>query len=366
MRKLKYFPLIALSCLLIFHTSCGGGEEELDGGTAFWEAVEPATVGMDAGILGNLKTKIENNELGKVSSLVIIKGGKLAYEAYFRGIDANTVHLNYSVTKSISSMVIGKLVDDGLITDLDVPILSFFPEYPVNSLANPDQRKADISLREVLQMRAGFEWDELSVLYNSPANPALEMIGTGDWIKYVLDKPVAADPGTLFTYNSGCTMLLSGVIRSVTGKTASAYTREQLLSPLGITDYAWKEGPNSISNTGFGISLRPRDMAKIGLLMLNDGIWEGSSVLSNTWIASSFESYTRFQGGYGYGYQWWNKTFTINGQEKIIPYAHGYGNQMIYIIKELNMVVVLTGENYNGEESFEETIIQDFVIPAAG
>ncbi|MCE7995762.1 MAG: serine hydrolase [Roseivirga sp.] len=365
MKDPRYNPLILLSFLLIAVFSCGSNDD-LPESAPYWEAVEPAAVGLDATVLDDLRVKIGNNELGKVSSLVIIKDGKLAYESYFGGMDADTPHLNYSVTKSISAMAIGVLFDDSKIVELDVPILSFFPDYPLNTLSNPDQRKQDITLRQTLQMRAGFDWDELGVPYTSSANPAVEIVGTNDWIRYVLDKPLSTDPGSRFAYNSGCTMLLSGVINQLTGETASAYTKEKILDRLQITNYEWQEGPNEISNTGFGISLRPRDMAKIGQLMLNNGVWEGRQLLSGRWIAATFEPYTRFQGGYGYGYQWWNKTFTINGLEKIIPYAHGYGDQMIYVIKDLNMVVVLTGENYNGEQSFEENIIQDFVIPAAG
>lgn len=364
MINLKPDSRILISLLLIFVFSCRSSDDSPET-ASYWEIAEPAAVGLDANILDALTAKIGNNELGKVSSVVVIKDGKLAYEAYFRGMDANTAHLNYSVTKSISAMAIGILFDDSEITDLDVPILSFYPDYPLTALSNPDARKESISLRQTLQMRAGFEWDELGIPYTSVANPAVEIVGTADWIKYVLDKPVANDPGVRFAYNSGCTMLLSGVIKQLTGKTASAYTKEKLLDRLEITNYSWQEGPMDISNTGFGISLRPRDMAKIGFLMLNDGVWEGRRLLSGRWISASFESYTQFQGGYGYGYQWWNKTFTINGQEKVIPYAHGYGDQLIYVIEDLNMVVVLTGENYNGEQSFEEDIIQDFVIPAA-
>ncbi len=358
--------LYLLLCLFSFVlVSCRGNDDSPES-AQFWELTEPAAVGLNGTILNELASKIGNDELGKVSSLVIIKDGKLAYERYYGSMDVNTAHPNYSVTKSITSMAIGVLFDDSDITDLDVPILSFYPEYPINTLSDPDERKEDISLRQVLQMRAGFEWDELGIPYTSSVNPAVEIVSSADWIKYVLDKPLANSPGSRFNYNSGCTMLLSGVIKQLTGKTASAYVKEKLLDRLQITNYDWQEGPNEISNTGFGISLRPRDMAKIGQLMLNNGVWEGRQILSGRWIAASFEPYTRFQSGYGYGYQWWNKTFNIGGQQQIISYAHGYGDQMIYVIKDLNMVVVLTGENYNGEESFEEKIIQDFVIPAAG
>lgn len=363
MKSTRYNLLILLSCLFISVHACRNNDD-LPESIPYWEVVEPAVAGLDAVMLDNLASRIGNNDLGNVSSLLIIKDGKLAYEKYFRGMNANKLHLNYSVTKSISSLAIGTLIYDREITDLNVPVLSFYPEYPLVTLSNPDRRKQDITLGLTLQMRAGLEWDELGLPYNSSANPAVEIVGTPDWIKYVLDKPLLTEPGSRFAYNSGCTMLLSGVIRQLTGRTASDYAKEKLLDPLQISYYEWKEGPNDISNTGFGISLRPRDMAKIGQLMLNGGTWEGQRLFSNRWVAASFESYTRFQEGYGYGYQWWNKTFTINGEEKIIPYAHGYGDQLIYIVRELNMIVVLTGENYNGEKSFEEEILQDFVIPA--
>lgn len=361
----RYLSQLLLGFFTIAVLSCSSNDDNPESAPS-WEIVAPAGVGLDTDMLDNLTAEVNNNALGKVSSILIIKDGKLAYEQYFRGMDADTPHRNYSVTKSITAMAIGVLFDDSEITDLDVAILDYYPEYPLNTLSNPDERKQDITLRQTLQMRAGFEWDELGIPYTSSSNPAVEIVGSRDWVKYVLDKPVATNPGSRFAYNSGCTMLLSGVIKQLTGKPAAAYAKEKLLNRLQISNYEWQEGPNEISNTGFGINLRPRDMAKFGQLMLNYGVWEGRQVISGRWVAASFESYTRFQGGYGYGYQWWNKTFTINGQEKVIPYAHGYGDQLIYVIHDLNMVVVLTGENYNGEQSFEEEILQNFVIPAAG
>jgi CubicO group peptidase (beta-lactamase class C family) len=210
---------------------------------------------------------------------LIIKDDEPAYKAYFGDMNSNKIHLNYSVTKSIASILIGILHQDGLLPELDTPILDVLTVYPIESLSNPDTRKSDITIRHVLQMRSGIEWDEFSAPYTSNLNPAVAIVGASDWIKFVLDKSIFHDPGSRFAYNSGCSILLGGLIQELTGKPASTFAKERLLNPLGITNYQWLEGPNGVTNIGFGISLRSRDMAKIGRLNRQNGIWEGNVII---------------------------------------------------------------------------------------
>ena len=169
----------------------------------------------------------------------------------------------------------------------------------------PDPRRDRMTLRDVLTMTTGIRWDEESTEYTDPANNCAVMEGKEDWVRYVLEQPMAEDPGKVFVYNSGATMLLSELIRKTTGKEADDYAKEHLFAPLGI-EYFWKRTPKGLADTEGGLYLAPRDLAKIGYLYLKDGSWDGKRILPEGWVKASTAASTHTpDGSYGYGYQWW-------------------------------------------------------------
>ncbi len=323
-----------------------------------WPIASAESQGLDPDILDTLTTRLGEGRFGRISSLLIVRHGYLVYEEYFRGYDRDRLHPVYSVTKSVTSALIGIALQEGRIASTDTRLLDFFPEYP--TLANMSEAKRQITLRHVLQMQAGFVWDEWSTPYGTPNNPTTRLVQSSDWVKFVLDLPMAGVPGATFTYNSGCTMLLSGVLRNRTGMNARSYARRVLFDRLGISRYTWETGPNDITNTGWGLSLRPRDMAKFGYLYLKDGVWRNRQVVSRDWIDRSTQPHVRFTDGGGYGFQWW---LFDSGSERLAPYAAGWGGQYIFVIPERDMVAVSTAEEYDGRSQIGDVLF-DYIFAA--
>jgi len=311
---------------------------------------------LDEELLAELVNLIDEGEFGNINSLIIIHNDSLVLEEYFMGWTRHMRHDCYSATKSFASALIGIAVDQGWINDLDEQLLSFFPEY--DDVANLDAGKESITLKNVLTMSAGFTWNEGFPPYGHPENAATKMTGSSDWIKHVLDLPMSNDPGTNYNYNSGCTQLLSGIIANETGQSAEEFAKDNLFNALGITNWEWLTGPNEINNAGWGLSLHPVNMAMFGYLYLKNGLLNGEQVVSEEWVTESTSEHIA-----SYGYQWrmvaypgWVETYPeVDGAY----YASGFGGQYIFVLPNLNMVVVFTAEN-----AYASKIMFDYILPA--
>lgn len=323
----------------------------------------PSEVGLAEQPLLELKRDVTAGAYGDVHSVLVVRSGRLAYEEYFGEGSPAALHRVYSVTKSVAATLVGVAWDRGIIQDVDRPLLEFFPEYA--SVANPEGKQA-ITLRHALRMRTGLEWDEWSTSYTDPSNPTNGLYLSQDWMKFVLDLPLAAEPGTVFAYNSGVSMLLSGVIRNATGRRAADFADDVLFGHLGIEQLHWLEGPDEIDNTGWGLSLRSRDMARIGQLYLQRGVWNGERILSEAWIDASTEGATRFASGWGYGFQWWLVPPARGDSAAAwIPSAWGWGGQFIIVVPHLDAVIVTTQGNYDRLEGLDQERLVEIVAEAA-
>jgi CubicO group peptidase (beta-lactamase class C family) len=353
--------LVALPVLV---TACDDGVTDpvgsLDRGQAGrWTTGTLAGAGLDPTVLVELESRVGAGDFGEISSVLVLRDGVLVYERYWDGWTAADLHRVYSVTKSVTSLAIGIGIDGGSVPSLDTPILDILPV--PNPLLDPAQ-KDEITLRHVLEMRAGFEWDELSTNYAEGVNPTRALAESPDWIEHVLNLPMAYAPGERFTYNSGVTMLLSGVLAESTGMAAEAFAADRLFDPLGITRWSWVTGPNNLTATGWGLSLEPRDMAAIGQMVLQRGMWDGTQVVPASWIDESALRVTEFTDGTGYGFQWWLGR-TDAGRQTLA--AWGWGGQFIVVIPSLDMVMVATGENFAGG-GIDPYDLADFGYRAAG
>ena len=270
------------------------------------------------------------------------------------GASPDVRHTVYSVTKSVASTLVAIALEKELIQDLDMPILDFFPSYRLD-IDNMSEWKEQISLRHVLEMQAGFEWDEWSTSYDSPSNPTVALARSSDWLKFVLDLPVVSNPGTRFTYNSGCSMLISGVIERISGQTAADFASASLFEPIGIRSWSWDEGPRGLTNTGWGLRLRPRDMARLGQLFLNEGRWEDEQVVPRDWVVDVHRPSTLLPPDRGYKLHWWSRRGAL--------FAVGWGGQYIYILPDHDMVVVTTAENWSSDTDMAR-IVDDYVLAA--
>jgi CubicO group peptidase (beta-lactamase class C family) len=256
---------------------------------------------------------------------------------------------------------VGIAFDQGFLTDLNTKLYTFFPEYPDIDWNN---LKQDITLKHLLTMSAGLDWDEHTYSYFDPRNPHNRMYQSPDPIKFLLEFPIANEPGTTFLYNSGLSILLEGIIRNTTSLYANQLAEQYLFAPLGIEEYQWEVIANGTIQTGGGLRLRPRDMAKFGPLYLNGGTWKGMPIVSRSWVEESVRKHIDASSRMGYGFQWWTEQHRWNGQIIGSFSARGWGGQRISVFPDLALVVVFTGGNYYTGADPALTMLEQYILPA--
>jgi CubicO group peptidase (beta-lactamase class C family) len=316
---------------------------------------------LDSEKLTQVVGDIENGKFGNINSLVVIHNDNLVLEKYFRGWNRDMLHPCQSATKSITSALIGIAIAQGKVGSVNDKILDLLPEY--RDVASSDERKKELTLKHALSMSAGFVWDEYTAPVElkdgvvNPKNDAIKIWHSDDPVRYILERPLQHDPGSVFTYTGGCTLLLSKILQVKTGQTAEDFARKNLFYPLGITDWNWKGSgkyknlpqPEGFTNTMGSLQMRPVDMAIFGYLYLKKGRFNGTQVIPESWIAESTGEQIVTRLG-GYGYQWWRETEIIliispDIEGIYMYYAHGYQGQFIMVIPHLDMVVVTTAKN---------------------
>src|SRR5262249_6885249 len=206
------------------------------------------------------------------------------WHPYYKG---SRLHTMQSVSKSVTSALVGIAIGDGKIPGVDAKAMPYFAGFRIP----PDPRRDRMTIADILTMRTGIRWDEESTEYTDPKNNCAVMEGKDDWVRYVLEQPMAEDPGKVFVYNSGATELLSYLLWKATGRQADDYAKERLFTPLGIK-FFWKRTPKGLADTEGGLYLAPRDLAKIGFLYLHDGVWNGRRILPEGWAAASTKART--------------------------------------------------------------------------
>jgi CubicO group peptidase (beta-lactamase class C family) len=343
-----------------------------------WTIASPDSVGMDGAQLCGIAARLAQRATS-VHSVVVARHGKLVFEQYFPGYDqpwgqpegqheftATTKHDMRSASKSVVSLLVGIAIDRKLIEGADEPVLKFFPDHQAVMQAGWEA----ITLRHLLTMSSGMKWDEARA-WTDPNNDEPHLTFEADPIGYVLTRPVAAPPDTLWTYNGGGTELLGSILERVSGKPLGTFAREALFQPLGITDVEWKAYPkNGKIAAAAGLRLRPRDAAKIGQLVLNRGQWNGQQIVSADWIAQSTKPRFQAIGFFGstlfYGYQWWMGRSLAGGREIKWVGAFGWGGQRIFIVPELDLVMTTTAAQYGQpkEGLAAIDILSNIVIPS--
>lgn len=293
-----------------------------------------------------------------VHAVLVARGDRLVFERYFRGsdempgrfygrrvedvtFDADTLHDMKSVSKSIASLAVGIAIDRGLIRSVNEPIFSFFPE--LSDLRSPEKDR--IQLVHVLTMSIGLKWVEATPATGDYNNDEARMHMAPDPCRYVLGLEAISPPGQEFFYNTGALTLLSAIVHKVTGHPLDEFARETLFEPMGITAAEWSRVKGD-TDAGGGLRLRPRDMAKIGRLVLADGRWNDRQIVSKAWIETSTAAKLKATDDQLYGYLWWLGRSRLNGREVHWVGALGRGGQSIRIVPELDLVVVVTAGYY--------------------
>lgn len=330
-----------------------------------WETSSLDAEGFDTGQINALMRRILSGDIPNIHGVLIVKNGKLVLEEYFYGYARPHPHRLMSVSKSITSILIGLALEQNKIIDTDARMTEFFPAYP--DVAR-NVHLQNIRLHHVLTMTAGLDWNTWTYPEGDMRDSTYAMSQSDDWIKFVLEREVADPPGERYVYNNGLTMLLGEILRNATGLYADQFAEKYLFDALGITDFNWHKLPNGIVNTAGGLRLRPRDMAKIGYMMLKGGKWKGKQIVPPIWIKQSTKAHVQEEIllGSGYGYQWWRGR-TVSGNKDIeVFFAAGRGGQYIFVCPALDMVTVFTSKFDNdGMGEFRPQIIMvESIIPA--
>ncbi len=335
---------------------------QLDDG---WEVAAPSQAGFDPAALAALTEEIESNDIRNVHAVIVEHAGRLVYEQYFSGrderwgdwvgdiisFDRNSVHDLRSVTKSVTSALLGIALGGDYQNAIEQPIIEYFEDLEGKFGAGVE----NITLRHVLTMTAGLEWNEMKVPYTNPMNDERRLNDAPDPVSMVLGRPVRDPVGSRWYYNGGLTQVLAGLIQRITGKRLDKFAEETLFGPLGITNYEWlgsrawssEESPSAAS----GLRMRARDLAKFGSLFLHEGVWKGQQVIPAEWVDLSTRRYVQNipwsrSGTFGYGFMWYPGQIMGSEGYRIIR-AAGNGDQRIFIVPEKGIVVTVFAGNYN-------------------
>jgi CubicO group peptidase (beta-lactamase class C family) len=367
MRRHGFFPAVFLAILWTGWALARSPQS--------WPTAAPQAVGLDPKVLAGLDADIAAGQYGYIDSLLVIRHGQLVYDRSYRhdydqiygqqarepgALNAHDptgpynyfnpwwhpfyrrgdLHSLQSVTKTVTSAIIGAARARGEFPDLSTPVLKFFDE---SRVANIDDRKRRVTLRHLLTMTGGFDWNE-DLPYNDPNNAASLMEASFDWVQFAIDRKMAREPGTVFNYDSGETQILSYVFHAATGRDIEEYAAEHLFSPLGIDRFFWKRSPSGPVDTEGGLYLDAHDLAKIACLYLNKGTWEGRAIVSPEWVTDSVTPKIDVdKSGVKYGLKWW--IFPYGDGSHSAWAGSGFGGQMPVILPEQDLVFVITGWN---------------------
>ncbi|MGD8403633.1 MAG: serine hydrolase [Anaerolineales bacterium] len=312
--------------------------------TQGWQASTPEEQGFDSVKLAEGLKEIRDRDI-KIHSLTIIRSGDLILDANLHPYDGETVHHLASVTKSVMTTLIAIATDQGYL-QLDDHMLSFFPD---REIANNGFLKRFITVRHLTGMSSG-----LDCIAANDEQTLTEMGSATDWVQFTLDLKVTHLPGTHFEYCSPGMHVLSAILQEATGMTTAEFARLNLFEPLGITDLIWEQDPQGYSDGWAGLYLYPRDMAKLGYLMLHQGQWDGKQIVSSKWVQEATRLQSKTGQGDDYGYGWW-----VPPPTQFIEFAaEGRGGQYIRVLPELDLIVVTTGGG------FEWNDIVPYLVPA--
>jgi CubicO group peptidase (beta-lactamase class C family) len=333
--------------------------EEIDGS---WKVSSLEEQNINLSKIQEMMHQILSNNLKKIHSVIVIKNGRLVLEEYFAGYHLNLKHSVQSVTKSVTSILIGiaKYREGNIV--LDRELYSYLPEYK-DLISGND--KSEITLEHLLTMRAGLEWNEM----HAPSS-LYEMIWSRDAIKFVLGQKLVDPPGKRFHYSTGLSTILGRVLKNTTGMNALQYAEKHLFKQLEIQDYFWGTTADGSISTGAALYLRPRDMAKLGYLFLKNGTWQGKRIIPGDWVRESIYPHVKGEkdmvSGTGYGYQWWSGALKVKDRDINTYYAGGHGGQYIVLIPELDLIIVTTSEwkENNAGDFRAASIMENYIVPA--
>lgn len=332
-----------------------------DGGN--WPRAEPAQLGFAEDLAERLEAGVRSGLLRGLHGVLVARSGRMVLERYWPGVDESwgrplgtvafgpdTLHDLRSVTKSVVGLLYGIALERGLVAAPEAPLFAQFPEYP--ELAG-DPGRASITVAHALSMTMGLEWDEQRP-YTDPANSEIAMERAPDRHRFALDRPVVAAAGGRWIYSGGAVALVGRLIVKGAGMTLPEFAREALFEPLGIRSFEWAAGADGVASAASGLRLRPRDLLRVGQLVLGRGRWEGRPVVPEGWIDRSLAEATQTGDGLGYGYLWFLGAAPVpafGGQRRWMA-GFGNGGQRLWLMPDADVAATIVCGSYNQPDAW--------------
>jgi CubicO group peptidase (beta-lactamase class C family) len=331
-----------------------------------WSPAAPADVGFTPDLAGKLEQLVAAKRVWNLHAVVVVRSGRLVLERYFSGEDmrvgrasvrtvafnADTLHDLRSVTKSVVGLLYGIALAQGTVPPPEAPLFASFPDYA--DLARAPGRDR-LTLHHVLSMTMGTDWNE-ELPYTDPTNSEIMMEAASDRYRFILERGLVDPPGSRWTYNGGATALLGRIIANGFGGSLADFARKTLFDPLGIEGSEWVADKNGESYAPFGLRLKPRDLARIGQLLLNRGAWDGRPVVPAGWIERVLTPVVSCDEQRRFGYHWYIGDFAFKGtpRDRLERWygAFGRGGQRLFVMPGLDLVVAINAGNYNSADQW--------------
>jgi len=326
---------------------------------------------MTAQLSDGLDELVRAGQVSGLHAVVAVRGGETLVEYYGAGEDfawgdslgvvefgPTTLHDIRSVTKSVTGLLYGIALGEGLVPRPADSLLRWFPQFPDLAV---DPQRARLTVEHALTMSLGVEWVE-DVPYDSPANAEIAMEMAPDRYRYILERPILEPPGARWAYCGGATALLGQLIADGTGGSLPQYGQSALFAPLGIGSFEWMTGADGVASAASGLRLAPRDLARIGELVLAEGAWDGHRIVPADWIAAMLQPRLQTSWGAQYGYQWYIES--IEGHRLVS--GRGNGGQRLFVLPDLDLTAVVIAGNYDDPEQWRtpQTVLERVILPA--
>jgi CubicO group peptidase (beta-lactamase class C family) len=323
----------------------------------------PADLGFAPDVARKLAAGIESGLLRGLHTVLASRNGSLALEYYGAGPDENwgaplgdrcfdrqSLHDLRSVTKSIAGLLYGIALDRGLVPAPEAPLLQQFPEYPD---LGKDPQRASLCIAHALSMTLGMAWDE-DRPYTDPENSEIAMESAPDRLRFVLDRPIVAAPGTRWTYSGGAVALLGALIARGTGQSLPDFARDTLFAPLGIGAFEWSAGRDGTASAASGLRLTAPDLLKIGTMLLAGGEWQGRRIVNRDWIDASWAPAIPTGDGLDYGRLWFLGSAPVPALEGEGRWVAGFGNggQRLWLLPDAGIAAVIFSGRYNAMDAW--------------
>ena len=367
MRTRGVFPSLTIACVLLFVTTGANGQNAND-----WPVVSAGAGGLSTERLGQMEQAIKAGEFKSITSVLIARDGKLAYEQYFDKDGVDGLRNTRSATKTVTGMLIGAAIDRRLIPGVNARVLDYL--HDKLPLENPDPRKAQITIEDFLTMSSLLECDD-----ENPFSRGNEerMYLVEDWSKFTLNLPIRGFPawqpkpqdspyGRSWQYCTAGPTTLGVVLERAVKRPVPDFSREVLFAPLGINSVKWQFQPLGTAMTGGGLELRSRDLLKLAQLYLDGGKWNDKQILSTAWVKNSLRPHANAREDTDYGYLWWLETFHSQGRAVRTYGMYGTGGNKVLVLPDDKAVVVITTTNFRVPKAsgLTDKLLTDYILPA--